>query len=151
MEVQIGVHEKGKISLSDILRSLKDNQNFRKAGAIASFIGVVRGEAVKGEQVRNIELEAYEEKANEVLQNICKDLRRKEGIVDVQIHHLLGKFEVGDDLVYVLVAGLHRKNIFKVLEEAVNRFKREAPIFKKEYISNEEESSYWISENKDIG
>ncbi len=70
------------------------------------------------------------------------------GIVDVQIHHLLGEFSVGEDLVYVLVAGSHREYIFPVLEEAVERYKKEAPIFKKETVITEKErtKAYWTSE-----
>jgi molybdopterin synthase catalytic subunit len=114
------------------------------------FIGVVRGKTQSGETVKKLELEAYEEKANESIANICKELRKREGIVDVQIHHFIGDFNVGEDLVYVLVAGSHRHDIFPVLEEAVERYKREVPIFKKEYVMDEREriKSYWISEHK---
>lgn len=150
MEIKAGVHEKGTISFSDIIKGVKDRQDFHKAGGIAVFIGVVRGETLKGEIVQKLELEAYQEKADEVLANICEELRKKEGIVDVQIHHLLGEFRVGEDLVYVLVAGSHRKNVFPVLEEAVDRYKKEAPIFKKEYVVNKkgESTSYWVTEQK---
>lgn len=150
MAVQAGVHEKGTFSLLDIIKSMKDKEDFRKAGAIASFVGVVRGETLKGEQVRKLEVEAYEEKADEVLTEICEGLKDREGIVDVQIHHLLGEFSVGEDLVYVLVAGAHREDVFPVLEEAVDRFKKEAPIFKKEYIITEkgETSAYWVTEHE---
>jgi len=150
MAIQAGVHEKGILSLLDIIRGVKDRHDFRKAGAIALFVGVVRGETLKGERVLKLELEAYEEKTNEVLANICKDLKSREGIVDVQIHHLLGEFSVGEDLVYVLVVGSHRKNVFPVLEEAVDRYKKEAPIFKKEYIIDEkgETTGYWVAERK---
>jgi len=150
MATQARVHERGTISLSDIIKDVKGKHDFRKAGAIALFVGVVRGETLKGEQVQKLELEAYEEKANEVLVNICRDLKNREGIVDVQIHHLLGEFCVGQDLVYVLVAGSHRKNVFPVLEEAVDRYKKEVPIFKKEYIIDEkgETTGYWVAERK---
>ena len=112
------------------------------------FIGVVRGETEKGEKVEKLELEAYEEKANQTLAKICDDLRKKPGVTDVQIHHLLGEFSAGEDLVYVLVAGTHRQNIFPVLEEAVERYKSEAPIFKKEHIITEkgEKKAYWLPE-----
>ena len=114
------------------------------------FIGIVRGETSKGDNVQKLEVEAYEEKANEVLADICDDLKRKKGIVDVQIHHLVGEFSVSEDLVYVLVVGSHRKNVFPVLKEAVDRYKKEAPVFKKEYVINErgEKSAYWVAEEK---
>jgi len=149
LAAEVRVHKKGGFSLLDAIKNVKSNKDFQKAGAIALFIGVVRGETVKSEKVQKLEIEAYEEKANEVLTNICEDLKRKEGIVDVQIHHFLGEFDVGEDLVYVLVAGAHRKNVFPVLEEAVDRYKKEAPIFKKEYVMNRKgkTNAYWVTEH----
>jgi molybdopterin synthase catalytic subunit len=148
--VKAGVHEKGTFSLADGIESVKGSESFGKAGAIGVFVGVVRGETAEGERVQRLELEAYEEKANEVLSGICNDLRRRSGIVDVQIHHLVGGFDVGEDLVYVLVAGSHRECVFSVLEEAVERYKKEAPIFKKELVvtGKGERRAYWVTEGK---
>jgi molybdopterin synthase catalytic subunit len=150
MANRAGVHQKGTFSLLDMIDNVKNETNFKKAGAITLFIGVVRGQAEKAEKVQKLELEAYEEKANQVLMNICDQLRKKPGVIDVQIHHLLGEFSVGEDLVYVLVAGSHRENIFSVLEEAVERYKSEAPIFKKEHVLTEkgEKKAYWLSEKE---
>lgn len=147
MQAHGGVHEKGAVSLTQLVNKLKKSRDFKKAGAIAIFIGVVRGEAEDGE-VQKLTIEAYEEKANEVLTKISESLRKRPGIVDVQIHHLLGEFNVGEDLVYVLVAGSHRENVFPVLEEAVERYKREVPIFKKEQILTRkgEIEEYWTEE-----
>lgn len=148
--IRAGVHEKGKFCLLDIVNNAKTKDDFEKAGAIALFIGTVRGETTKGEKVKKLMLEAYEDKANDVLASICNDLRKKADIVDVQIHHLLGEFSVGEDLVYVLVAGSHRKSVFSVLEEAVERYKKEAPIFKKEYRIDEKGkiTAHWVNESK---
>jgi len=145
-----GVHRKGAVVLFDLINQVRKNPNFHKAGAIGIFVGVVRGENLEGRVVKKLELEAYEEKANEALEEICAELLGREGIVDVQIHHLIGEFDVGEDLVYVIVAGSHRHHVFPVLEEAVERYKREAFLFKKEYVSNEkgEITSYWVSERE---
>jgi molybdopterin synthase catalytic subunit len=149
LQIKTGVHDKGAFSFTDAIDSMKSESSFRRAGAIASFVGVVRGENQKQETVQKLELEAYEEKANEVLRAICDHLKRKKGIVDVQIHHLLGEFNVGEDLVYVLVAGSHREYIFPVLEEAVERYKKEVPIFKKETVitGKGKTKAYWTSEH----
>lgn len=149
MTDNVGVHKKGALSLSNALKTVKDKPDFNKAGALAIFIGVVRGETTKGEKVKKLELEAYEEQANEIIDNICKDLKKENGVIDVQIHHFLGSFEVSEDLVYVLVAGAHRQNVFPVLEKAVERYKREVPIFKKEYVIDKTgiTKSYWVSEH----
>ena len=142
------IHEKGELSLLDLLKSVRNRPDFNEAGALAMFIGVVRGKTPDNETVKKIEVEAYEEKANEIISNICKELMEKDGVIEVQIHHFIGEFDVGDDLVYVVVAGSHRNKVFQVLEEAVERYKKEAIIFKKEYIIDKKgtDKSYWINE-----
>ncbi|MCX8149976.1 MAG: molybdenum cofactor biosynthesis protein MoaE [Candidatus Bathyarchaeota archaeon] len=148
MTLHTGVHQKGNFTLTELIESIKDNDKLKKTGAIALFIGVVRGESSEGEKVEKITLEAYEEKANETLKQICDDLKNKPGIVDVQIHHLLGDFRVGEDMVYVAVAGSHRTDVFPVLQEAVERYKHEAAVFKKERVIdvNGSVKETWISE-----
>ena len=150
MSIKAGVHEKRTLAISNLLENTRKKPDFPKVGAIAMFIGVVRGETKEGETVKELELEAYKEKADEVLGNICKELQAREGIVDVQIHHFTGKFHVGEELVYVLVAGSHRSHVFPVLEKAVERYKKEAPIFKKETITDKKGTvkSYWVNERK---
>ena len=144
------VHEKGTFNAQDAINNIKKDPNYSKAGAIALFIGVVRGETFENEKVEKLIIEGYEEKAKEVLTKISNDLVQKHGIVNVQIHHLLGDFKVGDDLVYVAVAGSHRTDLFPVLREAVERYKSEAPIFKKERIVDAKGSAseYWVSEKE---
>jgi len=146
----VGIHKKGEFSLSELLKSVKAKEDFHRAGAIATFVGVVRGETLGGENVTGMELEAYEEQANKVLGGICEDLKKREGVVDVQIHHFVGEFSVGEDLVYVVVAGAHRENVFGVLREAVERYKSETPVFKKEHVVDETgaRESYWVSERE---
>jgi molybdopterin synthase catalytic subunit len=150
LTARAGVHEKGTFSVSDLISNAKKSSDCEKMGAMTLFIGVTRGETLEGEKVRKLKLEAYEEKANEVLDKICDDLSKKPGIVDVQIHHLLGEFDVGEEMVYVLVAGSHRTDVFPVLREAVERYKSEAPVFKKEYIVDAKGSpgEYWVSEKE---
>src|SRR3970282_2528968 len=99
-------------NIQSLLDSTRKSKNFDKTGAIAVFIGVARGETFEGEKVEKLTMQAYEEKANEVLTKICSDLNKKPGIVDVQIHHLLGEFNVGEHLLYVSFAGSHRNGVF---------------------------------------
>lgn len=145
-----GVHAKGTLTLQDVIESVKKHPDHKKVGAMALFVGVVRGETKRGESVKSLRLEAYEEKADEALERICMDLRKANGITDVQIHHFTGEFKIGEDLVYVLVAGGHRESVFPVLREAVERYKNEAPIFKKETIRDikGKAKAYWVGEHK---
>jgi molybdopterin synthase catalytic subunit len=150
LTTRAGVHEKGTFSVLDLISNAKKSENSEKTGAMTLFIGVARGETLEGEKVQKLTLEAYEEKANDVLEKICDDLSKKPGITAVQIHHLLGEFDVGEEMVYVLVAGSHRTDVFPVLREAVERYKSEAPVFKKEHIIDAKGSAteYWVSEKE---
>ncbi|MCJ7761577.1 molybdenum cofactor biosynthesis protein MoaE, partial [Candidatus Bathyarchaeota archaeon] len=73
-----------------------------------------------------------------------EELRRRPGVIDVLIHHLVGEFYVGEELVYVAVVGKSRKDVFQALEEAVESYKKMAAIWKKEYLKDG--SSHWASE-----
>jgi len=144
------VHKKGTFNAQDAIDNIKKDPNYHKAGAIGLFIGVVRGETLDSEKesVQKLTIESYEEKADQVLNKISEELTQNPGIVNVQIHHLLGEFNVGEDLVYVAVAGAHRTDVFPVLREAVERYKSEVPVFKKEHITTKKGSAkeYWVSE-----
>ncbi|MHA1593658.1 MAG: molybdenum cofactor biosynthesis protein MoaE [Candidatus Baldrarchaeia archaeon] len=137
------VHRKGSISLMDVLNAVRANPELYKAGAIVCFIGIVRGIGKDGSKVKKLEIEAAEEEANEVLSEICEKLMARDGIVDVHIHHFFGEFEVGEDLVYVVIAGRSRKDVFRALKDAVEMYKSEAPLWKKEYT---EKGEYWVIE-----
>jgi len=139
-----GIHNKRELSLFDVLESIKSKPDFPKTGALGVFVGVVRGETIHGEAIKKLYLEAYEERADKVLNDICEELRKRAGVVDVQIHHFVGEFNVSEEVVYVVVAGAHRTDVFPVLTEAVERYKKEAPIWKKEYLKSGK--SNWVSE-----
>jgi len=136
------VHQKGEISLQKIIDEIKKNPRIDEVGAIACFIGIVRGIGKDGSKVEKLEFETYEEEVNKVLSKICEEIVEKSGVVDVHIHHNVGTLNVGEDIVYVVVAGRHREEVFQALREAVERFKKEAPIWKKEYT---EKGSYWVT------
>ncbi len=52
-------------------------------------------------------------------------MKGRPGIVEVLAELFEGKLVVGEDIMYVLVAGEIRDNVFPVLEETVNRIKKE--------------------------
>jgi len=111
-----------------------------EAGAIAVFIGAVRG--TRGdEKVLRLEYEAHEDLAVEAMKKIIEETKAKYGIIDAVIQHRLGTVKVGEDVMYVLVASKHRAEAFQALSEIVERVKHEVPIWKKEVT---EKKSYWV-------
>jgi molybdopterin synthase catalytic subunit len=145
MKIQSGVYEKGTVSLQDVLTEIRKHPNISKAGDIVSFTGIVRGEAPKGGKVTKIKIEAYKEQADKILRAISDDIRKLKGIIEAIIVHLVGEFSVGEEMVYVVIAGAHREESFDAISQVVNRYKKEAPFWKKEYLSTGE--SYWIEES----
>lgn len=141
---RVGISGKGSISLQDLLELARRNPDLKRGGAIATFTGIVRGFTYGGKEVQKLEVEVCEEEANKALAEISEELRARPGVIDVLIHHLVGEFDVGEDLVYVVVTGKSRKDAFQALEEAVDRYKKKAEIWKKEYLKDG--TSYWISE-----
>jgi len=125
-------------SLPSLIEHLKESSD--EVGAIAIFIGVVRGVS-SGGRVLKLSYEAHETLAHKVLENIVEDVKRKYGLIDVIAEHKIGDVPVGEDIMYVLVASRHREEAYKALTELVDRIKREVPIWKKEYT---DKSVRWI-------
>jgi molybdopterin synthase catalytic subunit len=139
-----GIDRKGTVSLEDLIGLARKNPEAYKAGAIVTFTGIVRGQTHSGEGVDKLELEAHNELAERALEKISSDLRANKGVVDVLIHHLVGAFDVGEDLVYVVVLADSRESGFTTAREAVERYKKEVAVWKKEYLADG--SSRWIGE-----
>jgi molybdopterin synthase catalytic subunit len=137
----VGLHKKGEIDLKKIIDEIKKGENFKNVGATVCFIGSVREKGLKENKVLRLEYEAYDEEAKAKLEEIRKDLLKRNGIIDVSIHHVIDSLKVGEEALYVVVAGIHRKDVFPVLEEAVERVKKDVPIWKKEVTEKE---SYWV-------
>jgi molybdopterin synthase catalytic subunit len=97
---------------------------------------------LRGGRVRRLVFEAYREEAEKGLEHIARELLERPGIMDIRIYHLTGELSVGEDIVYIVVAGAHREEVFKTLRDAVERMKREVAIWKKEIT---DEGEYWVS------
>ena len=122
---------------SSLIDEVKRSSN--EIGAIAVFIGVVRGVSY-GERVLRLEYEAHEVLAEKVMEKIIEESKDKYGIIDAIVEHKIGSVGVGEDVMKIVVASRHRRECFKALMEIVDRVKHEVPIWKKEVT---EKRSYW--------
>jgi molybdopterin synthase catalytic subunit len=59
------------------------------------------------------------------LNTLIQEYQKREGIVVVKIWLNEGKLEIGDDIMYALVAGRFRTDVLPVLGELVYRLKNE--------------------------
>jgi molybdopterin synthase catalytic subunit len=124
--------------LDSLIDEMKKSSN--EVGAVTIFIGVVRGTSEK-EKVLKLEYEAHETLAPQTIKNIVEELKTKHGIIDAIVEHKVGMVQVGEEVMYVLVASKHRKEGRKALAELVDRIKRDVPIWKKEVT---EKTAYWV-------
>jgi len=141
-KVESGIYSKGVIDLKKIIKSIKQNSNITEVGSIHTFTGIVRSTSKNGKPVVSMKIDAYDELANESISKICEQLKQKEGIIDVKIIHLKGDFELTEDLVYVVVASAHRKEGFETISKAVELYKKEIAVWKREDFNDG--SSEWV-------
>ncbi|MHA1987312.1 MAG: molybdenum cofactor biosynthesis protein MoaE [Promethearchaeota archaeon] len=141
-DIKSGIYNKGDVELANIIESIKRDSNLKGAGSIHTFTGIVRDSSKTGKPVVRMKIDAYDDLANESIKTICTELRQEKGIIDIKIVHLKGTFELSEDLVYVVVASAHRREGFLVIEKAVERYKKEIAVWKREDYNDG--SSEWV-------
>jgi len=141
-KLRSGIYNKGEITLDEIIKSVKNNPKIKKVGSIHVFTGIVRESSKGGKQVKSMKINSFDDLANKTIEDICERLKKKNGIIDVKIVHFKGNFSLSDDLVYVVVASSHREEGFGALKNAVDLYKKEIAVWKREdFIDG---TSKWI-------
>ncbi len=125
-------------SINVLINELKKSSN--EIGAITVFVGVVRGTR-ENEKVVKLEYEAYETLAYQIIEKIVYEQKTKHNLIDIIVEHRIGEVQVGEEVMYVLVASKRRKEGRAALAEIVDRIKIEVPIWKKEVT---EKNIYWV-------
>jgi molybdopterin synthase catalytic subunit len=140
----VGLHKRGQVDLQGILDYFSTLPRYREGGAIACFVGVVREDPVheSDAKVTHLEYEAYADIALRTMEGIRQAMLRRQGVIEVSIHHVIDSLPVGEPSLFVAVFGKRRHDVFPILTETVDRVKREAPIWKKEFTTK---NSYWVS------
>ncbi len=112
----------------------------RNAGAIASFVGVVR-ESNDGQGVSAMTLEHYPGMTEKALVQIVDKAAARWDVVDVTVIHRVGTMQPTDQIVLVMVASAHRGDAFAACEFIMDFLKTDAPFWKKEQTP---EGSRWV-------
>lgn len=90
-------------------------------GMILVHNGVVRASSKQGKPVFGMKL-SYDHAA---LDQVVRRFRKTEGIVDIRAWINEGTLKIGDDIMYVCVAGRFRKDILPVFQELITLIKTE--------------------------
>ena len=121
-------------------RALSRNLQRPEDGAVVTFEGVVRNNT-KGRATSHLEYECYEEMAVRQMTRIGTEIAAQFALGRVGMVHRLGRLEIGEASVVVVATAPHRKPAFEAALEAINRLKREVPIWKKEFFAD---GAVWV-------
>ena len=119
------------ISASDLaiqLRAAKD-------GAVVIFEGIVRNHS-RGRATLYLEYEAYEPMAIRKMEELGREAKQKFAIDGIGMIHRLGRLEIGETSVAIIVTAEHRRAAFEACQYAIDRLKQIVPIWKKEYFAD---------------
>jgi MoaE-MoaD fusion protein len=106
-------------------------------GAIVDFEGVVRNNT-KGRMTQYLDYECYEGMAVKMMAQIGLEIAAAHQIGRIAMVHRLGRMEIGEASVVIVVTAPHRRPAFEAALEGINRLKKLVPIWKKEhYVDGE--------------
>lgn len=118
-----------------ILQKLKQPED----GAALVFEGVVRNHT-RGRKTLYLDYEAYEEMALKQMNALAEQACSQFQIRDVALIHRLGRLQIGETSVLIVVASAHRAAAFEACRWLIDTLKKSVPIWKKEYF---EDGAVW--------
>jgi molybdopterin synthase catalytic subunit len=103
-------------------------------GGVATFLGTVRNRHA-GREVVGLEYSAYEEMAEGECARLVAETEAR-WPVSVRLKHRLGRLELGEVAVAIVVAGGHRDEAFAGCRHLIEEIKSRVPIWKREFYAD---------------
>jgi molybdopterin synthase catalytic subunit len=94
----------------------------------------------RGRKTVYLDYEAYEEMALKQMESLAGQALGQFQIRDVALVHRVGRLEIGETSVLIVVASAHRAAAFDACHWLIDTLKRTVPIWKKEYF---EDGAVW--------
>ena len=120
-----------RIDAAELLGRLKQGDD----GAAVAFDGVVRNNT-RGRRTLYLEYEAYEQMALPQMEMLAEKALGQFPVRDVAIVHRLGRLEIGETSVLIVVASAHRAAAFDACRWLIDTLKQTVPIWKKEHFDD---------------
>lgn len=120
-----------RIPTQEILDRIKRGED----GAVTVFEGIVRNHT-RNRQTLFLDYEAYEPMALGQLNALAEKVLANYKIHEIVILHRLGRLEIGETSVLIVVASAHRAAAFDACRFAIDTLKRTVPIWKKEHFTD---------------
>jgi molybdopterin synthase catalytic subunit len=119
------------IESAEIIEAIKRGED----GAVVVFDGIVRNNS-RGRATLYLDYEAYEEMADRKMREIASEACARFGVRQVVMVHRLGRLEIGETSVLIVVASAHRAQAFDACRWLIDTLKRIVPIWKKETFAD---------------
>ncbi len=124
-----------RIDVASVVNQGKDEED----GAVVVFEGIVRGNS-QGRRTLHLDYEAYEQMAVAKFNALAKEARERLGARYVAIVHRLGRVEIGETSVLIVVTSAHRAAAYAASQWLIDTLKATAPVWKKETF---EDGAVW--------
>jgi MoaE-MoaD fusion protein len=108
-------------------------------GAVVIFDGIVRDNS-RGRRTLYLDYEAYETMALKQMEALAAEGRTRFTVRGISIIHRLGRLEIGETSVLIVVASAHRGAAFDACRWIIDTLKKTVPIWKKEFF---EDGAVW--------
>ncbi|MGH7188175.1 MAG: molybdenum cofactor biosynthesis protein MoaE [Acetobacteraceae bacterium] len=105
------------------------------AGAIASFIGIVRGEDA-GRAITAMTLEHYPAMTERAIRAIAEEAERRWRLLGTSVVHRVGRLVPGERIVLVMAAASYREPALAATSFLIDWLKTKAPFWKKEHFAD---------------
>jgi len=110
------------MNISSMLEQIKKHPDYPKAGMVLCHNGVVRETSREGEVVTGLTIKVD----HQGLARIIEEQKATPGIVEILVHIEEEKhLAVGDDVMFLVVAGDIRETVIKTLTDTLNQIKTE--------------------------
>ncbi|MBV9072485.1 MAG: molybdenum cofactor biosynthesis protein MoaE [Acidobacteria bacterium] len=120
-----------RIPTEQILERIKQGED----GAVVIFEGIVRNHT-RSRQTLFLEYEAYESMALAEMNSLAEKALSSYAVREIAMVHRLGRLEIGETSVLIVVASAHRAAAFDACRFLIDTLKRTVPIWKKEHFSD---------------
>ncbi len=118
-------------------RALAEDLQGDGDGAVIVFEGVVRNNS-KGRRTLYLDYECYVPLALRQLAAIGHDILKRTDIHGIALVHRIGRLEIREASVSIVVASAHRHPAYQASLDAINEVKRKVPVWKKEHFADGE-------------
>lgn len=100
-----------------------------ETGSLVEFYGIVRETEGAG-KISALQYEAYASMAEKVMREKIAALETKHPCQAIRVVHRLGTVPKGENAIYVGIQSKHRQEGFLMLQEFMDEFKKDVPIWK---------------------